>query len=189
MKRQRVENLLGALALSVTDAIALGIEDVKGAYGSDAFALVLIQHADELRCDVLSRQLRLAQSSTVRLIDRLERAGLVQRSTGEDRRTVMVSLTARGHRLAEKILSARQAVLQELVSKLDESERSALHSIAAKLLTHLTVDLQSGEQNCRLCDEEACNLSTCPVETRYQTFVGALQPPAGRGRHKSPSAI
>jgi len=181
MKRQRVENLLGALALSITDAMAHGIEDVKGSYGSDAFALILILHAERLRCDVLSRQLKLAQSSTARLVDRLERDGLVRRSTGTDRRTVMVSLTASGRRLAGKILAARQAVLEKLVTRLDDGEREALHSISTKLLTHLTADLVSGEQNCRLCDEEACDLKTCPVETKYQTFEGALQPPVRSG--------
>lgn len=179
---RRIENLLGALSLSVTDAVAHGIEDVRCSYGSDAFALVLIQHADALRIDVLSRQLRLAQSSAVRLVDRLERDGLVRRTGGADRRVVLVRLTARGRRTAARILSARQDVLQDLVAGLDAGERTALQAIATKLLARLTVDLASGEQNCRLCDEDACDLSTCPVETRYQTFDGALQPPGSRSR-------
>lgn len=182
MRMQRLENLLGALALSVTDAVAQGIEKSEGAYGSDTFALILLQHAESLRSDVLSRQLRLAQSSTVRLVDRMERDGLVRRDTGTDRRTVMVSLTARGLRAAERVRLARQAVLRELVSKLSESERSALHDVSVKLLDGLTVDLASGEQNCRLCDEDACSLADCPVETRYQTFEGALLPPKNRDR-------
>jgi DNA-binding MarR family transcriptional regulator len=183
MRTQRVENLLGAMALSVTDAVAQNIEMAAGAYGSDTFALVLLQHAQELRCDVLSRQLRLAQSSTARLVDRLERDGLVRRATGgEDRRTVMVSLTARGLRAAERVLSARQNVLRSLVGKLSESERAALQAISTKLLSQLTVDLASGEQNCRLCDEDACCLNDCPVEARYQTFEGALLPPQNRER-------
>jgi DNA-binding MarR family transcriptional regulator len=179
---QRIENLLGALALSITDAVARSIEGTEGAYGSDTFALVLLQHAESLRSDVLSRQLRLAQSSTVRLVDRLEREGLVQRETGADRRTVMVSLTARGQRAAERVLCVRQSVLKDLVGKLSESERSALQAISVKLLSALTVDLASGEQNCRLCNEDACCLTDCPVETRYQTFEGALLPPKNRDR-------
>lgn len=182
MRMQRLENLLGALALSVTDAVARSIEGAEGTYGSDTFALVLLQHAEELRTDVLSRQLRLAQSSTVRLVDRLERDGLVRREVGADRRTVMVSLTARGQRAAEKVLCVRRSVLKELVGELNESERAALQGIAVKLLSTLTVDLQSGEQNCRLCDEDACCLADCPVETRYQTFEGALLPPRNRER-------
>lgn len=180
MRTQRLENLLGALALSVTDAVARGIEDAEGAYGSDTFALVLLQHAERLRSDELSRQLRLAQSSTVRLVDRMEEQGLAKRESGADRRTVFISLTARGVRAAERVISARRDVLQDLVARLSASERTALHAIAVKLLTNLTVDLASGEQNCRLCDEEACDLATCPVETRYQTFEGALLPPEYR---------
>ncbi len=180
MKPEQLENLLGALAISVTDAVARGIEESEGTYGSDTFALVLLQHAQRLRSDVLSRQLGLAQSSTVRLVDRMEREGLVQRETGADRRTVFVSLTARGLRAAGRVLGARRNVLKELVEKLSASERSALHAIAGKLLTSLTVDLASGEHNCRLCDEEACDLNRCPVEIRYQTFEGALLPPKNR---------
>jgi MarR family transcriptional repressor of emrRAB len=182
MERQRLANLLGALSLSITDAVARSIEEAEGAYGSDTFALVLLQHAETLRSDVLSRQLRLAQSSTVRLVDRMEREGLVRRTSGADRRTVWISLTARGRRAAERVLVVRQDVLQELVERLSEDEQAALHSIAAKLLTELTVDLASGEQNCRLCDEDACCLADCPVETRYQTFEGALLPPKDRDR-------
>jgi DNA-binding MarR family transcriptional regulator len=177
MKRQRVENLLGALALAVTDAVSASIEKVEGAYGSDTFALVLLQHAATLRSDVLSRQLGLAQSSTVRLVDRLQREGLVERDVGVDRRTVMISLTARGERAAESILSARRTVLKDLVGTLSEAEKASLLAISSKLLASLTVDLESGERNCRLCDETACNLAECPVEICYQTFDGALQPP------------
>ncbi len=182
MKRQRVENLLGALALAVTDAVAGSIEKLEGAYGSDTFALVLLQQAQTLRSDVLSRQLGLAQSSIVRLVDRLARDGLVARDIGVDRRTVMISLTARGERAAEAILSARQNVLRNLVSTLSGTEKASLLAISSKLLTNLTVDLESGERNCRLCDETACNLAQCPVEIRYQTFDGALTPPVGKGR-------
>lgn len=177
MKKQRVENLLGALSLAITDAVAHRIEEAEGAYGSDTFAIILLLHAETLRSDVLSRQLGLAQSSTVRLVDRLERDGLLQRSIGADRRVVMISLTPRGLEAAENIRRARQSVLGELVGKLSDSERLALHHISVKLLTNLTVDLASGEHNCRLCDEEACELADCPVEIRYQTFDGALQPP------------
>jgi DNA-binding MarR family transcriptional regulator len=181
MRTPQLENLLGALAIAVTDAVAHGIEESEGAYGSDTFALVLLQHAGALRMDVLARQLRLAQSSTVRLVDRMEREGLVRRIAGnDDRRTVMVSLTPRGLRSAGRVIHARRNVLQDLVGKLSASERSALHTICAKLLTSLTVDLASGEQNCRLCDEEACDLACCPVEIRYQTFEGALLPPKNR---------
>ncbi len=185
MRKQRLENLLGALSLSITDAVARSIEEAEGAYGSDTFALVLLQHAQTLRSDVLSRQLRLAQSSTVRLVDRLEREGLVRRSSGADRRTVWLSLTSRGDRAAQRVLSVRQNVLRELLEKLSEGEKKALHSISEKLLTELTVDLASGEQNCRLCDEDACCLADCPVEARYQTFEGALLPPRNRDRSQA----
>ena len=175
IQQNQLENLFGALALSVTDAVAREIEEAEGAYGSDTFALVLLQHWQVLRSDMLARQLRLAQSSTVRLVDRLEQAGLVQRQVGTDRRTVMLSLTSEGLAKAESILIVRQNVLSRLVGMLSEEESEALHGIASKLLAELTVGAVSGEQNCRLCDERACDLEQCPVERRYQTFADALR--------------
>jgi hypothetical protein len=83
------------------------------------------------------------------------------------------------------VISARRNVLQELVSQLSADEKAALDSVARKLLTYLTVDLASGEHNCRLCDEDACDLARCPVEIRYQTFKGALLPPKDRERFPS----
>jgi hypothetical protein len=71
-------------------------------------------------------------------------------------------------------------VLRELIAKLSDSERAALQAVSVKLLPGLTVDLVSGEQNCRLCDEDACSLADCPVEIRCQAFEGALPPPKNR---------
>jgi DNA-binding MarR family transcriptional regulator len=48
----------------------------------------------------------------------------------DDRRTVLVSLTARGLRAAGRVLHARRNVLQDLVGQLSVSERSALHAIS-----------------------------------------------------------
>lgn len=172
----QVENLLGALALAVVDAIAESIEGSCGSFGSDTYALVLLQHWGKLRVDKLSRQIGLAQSSTVRLVDRLERQGLVSRAIGVDKRTVILTLTEEGNDHVKKIFNARKKVLSMLISNLDNNEIDAISSISKKLLSSLTINAVSGERICRLCNEDACGLKACPVDLRYQTFPDALSP-------------
>jgi len=173
MYQKRLGNLLGALALSIHDAMADALAQQGTGYGSDSFALVLLAQAKTLRCDQLAKQLALAPSSVARLVDRLERADWVQRSSGEDKRTVMLSLTAQGEQQAEQILVARRAPLEKLVGKLCAKEQHSLCQLSEKLLTALTPDALCAVRNCRLCDEEACHLEHCPVERCWQQFEQA----------------
>jgi len=163
-KQQRLANLLGALALSVNDAVAAALAQNGAGYGSDSFALVLVSQNQRLRCDQLAHELQLAPSSVARLVDRLEADGLLRRHAGEDRRTVWVALTAKGNRQVERVLAARAQPLQELVKQLSASEQDNFCLLTEKLLTALTPDAVSAARNCRLCDERACHLARCPVE-------------------------
>jgi len=170
MYQKRLENLLGALALSVSDSMADAIAQQSSGYGSDSFALVLLSQSKTLRCDQLAKQLGLAASSVARLVDRLERAEWVQRSSGEDKRTVMLSLTPQGEQQTKQILKARRAPLEKLVAQLCAREQHSLCLLAEKLLTALTPDALCAARNCRLCDESACELEHCPVERCWQQY-------------------
>jgi len=171
--QKRLENLLGALALSIHDAVAGAMSQDGADYGSDSVALVLLSQCQTLRCDRLARQLALAPSSVARLVDRLERGGLLRRYVGQDRRTVLLALTEKGRRQARKILAARRRPLQRLVKQLSASEQDSLCLITEKLLTTLTPDALCAMRNCRLCDERACDLKRCPVEHCWQRYEKA----------------
>jgi len=167
MYQKRLENLLGALALSINDAMMDAINQQSSGYGSDSFALVLLSQAKTLRCDQLARQL------VARLVDRLEQAQWVQRSNGEDKRTVMLSLTMAGEQQAKQILAARRMPLEKLVAQLCAKEQHSLCLLTEKLLTALTPDTLRAARNCRLCDETACELEHCPVERCWQQYQQA----------------
>ncbi|MGH9095403.1 MAG: MarR family transcriptional regulator, partial [Acidimicrobiales bacterium] len=97
----RTANLLGALSLAVSDRMATvvaGTSEHSETAASAISALAQFLHGPSV--DRLSQVVGLSQSGGVRLVDRLQRDGLVERRPGGDRRTAAVSLTARGRRAA-----------------------------------------------------------------------------------------
>jgi MarR family transcriptional regulator, organic hydroperoxide resistance regulator len=83
-------------------------------------ALVTLQRDGELTIGDLSSRLYLAYSTTTDLVDRLERAGFVERYRDtEDRRVVRVRLQEYGSTLIEEVLNARRAYLADVLSSVD----------------------------------------------------------------------
>jgi DNA-binding MarR family transcriptional regulator len=75
----------------------------------------------------LAGSLGLAESTTTRLVDRLETAGLVRRGTSpSDRRCVVAGLTSEGRRVAEHVRRERREFLTEILKALPQKERAEL---------------------------------------------------------------
>lgn len=132
--------------------------------GQAAAALAVLGQQSGLGIEGLRRQLRLSQPATVRLVDSLVTDGLVVRRAGPDRRTVELRLTRPGHARAEAVLSARRAVLDDVLAGLTAGDRAKLERLLVQVLGALTTDRIEAEQVCRLCDLGACPLTSCPVE-------------------------
>lgn len=87
--------------------------------------LVLADHAP-LSLKELGARLTAEAGNPSRLIDRLDAAGLVQRtSSREDRRQVELALTERGHELARRVQEARRPLLDWGRGLLDDHEFAA----------------------------------------------------------------
>lgn len=100
----REANLLGALALAVTDRTSAAVVAACGQSPAAAAALSALHHfLDRPRIDLLGQVLGLTPSGAVRLVDRLAEAGYVTRTPGGDRRSRVVSLTAKGRRAAGRV--------------------------------------------------------------------------------------
>jgi len=160
-------NLLGALALRLSDEL----EDATTAAGSvaanDAIALsALNQFLESPRIDLLAQVLGLTSSGTVRLIDRLEGAGLVRRTAGEDGRVTSVALTTAGQRHAKAVTRARTELLDEALGALSPAERLQFGELAGKVLAGVVRPPGATRWTCRLCDLVACGRPNghCPVE-------------------------
>jgi DNA-binding MarR family transcriptional regulator len=164
----RTGNLLGALALSVGDGTSDAVGDAVGQSETAAIALSALHHfLEDPSVDLLRQVLGLTPSGTVRLVDRLQDAGYVERRPGSDGRSVSLRLTASGHRAAERVSAARAEVLQDALSVLDPGEREAFEEMVSRVLVGLMRGPGAVRWMCRLCDTTACgrDAGRCPVAT------------------------
>jgi DNA-binding MarR family transcriptional regulator len=167
----RTGNLLGALALVIADTTSDAISEQSGRSPSDAAALsALDQFLHRPSVDLLRQVLGLTPSGTVRLVDRLEAAGLVRRGPGEDGRSTSVALTAAGRRAARRVAGARAGVLEASLQALSDTEREQLDGLLAKVLVGRMRGPGAVRWMCRLCDVGACgrDQGRCPVAAASQ---------------------
>jgi hypothetical protein len=92
----------------------------------------------------------------------------VERKAGRDGRSVAVHLTLQGRRHVRAILNRRRSVMGGALDLLAPAEQDQLRHLVEKLLAGLTRDREHSDHICRLCDEAACPLATCPVEGAVQ---------------------
>lgn len=156
-------NVIGAFALALADDLTGAMQDLADGNESACAALVVIGQESGLSVDRLSRILELSQPGTVRLVDRLATARLVERKTGIDRRSVALRLTEAGKRQVKSLLVGRQHALLQALRGLDDWERSTLTAIAAKVLRGLEHSQVECDRRCRLCDDTCCPDETCPM--------------------------
>lgn len=163
-------NMLGALSLVLTSRIADSVGAGGHLVGEDAAAVVLLG-VDALTIKRLAEATGVTHSGGVRMVDRLERAGLVQRGPGPDRRTVTVSLTPTGIVERDRVLAARAEVLGPLLDVLEPRERELLGRVLHELLGAAIETPVAAVRACRLCDEDRCVPLGCPVEDRYRELL------------------
>ena len=126
--------------------------------------------------DLLGQVLGLTSSGTVRLVDRLERDGLVAREGGVDGRVTTVALTPAGRRAARRVAAARAEVLAAALAQLEPSERADLDRLLGRVLVGMIRGPGATRWMCRLCDTGACGRERgeCPVANE----TGAVGPEA-----------
>jgi len=156
-------NVIGAFALAVADDFKGAMQDLADGNESACSALIVVGQESGLSVDRLSKILQLSQPGTVRLVDRLAEAKLVERRTGTDRRSVALRLTDAGKRQVKSLLVGRQHALSQALRGLDDWERSTLSAIASKVLRGLEHTEVECDRRCRLCDDAACPDETCPM--------------------------
>jgi MarR family transcriptional regulator, negative regulator of the multidrug operon emrRAB len=163
----RVANRLGAIALTLSDAIREATEEATGMAGGIPAALVSLREwADGMSVEVLADAMRVSHSRAVRVVDRLEAAGLARReSDPADGRRALVRLEPAGHELAVRALEARMNVLLGAVAQLDAADVRDLERLLGALLDAATVDARVPREICRLCDGRVCghDEGACPV--------------------------
>ncbi len=157
----RTTNLLGALALGITDRIQSGMKDALERTGESAAAIIVLGYAPGLSVEVLRQVLDRSHPGTVRLIDRLEKDGLVVRRKAEDGRAVALHLTRRGGKLRQQLMDRRLDTLEEALEGFTAKERQVLGDLLSKVLTNLPETEMAKHRICRLCSVSTCN--NCPI--------------------------
>ena len=157
----RTTNLLGALAIAVTDRMTSGMKGVLKRSGESAAAIIVLGYAPGLSVEILRQVLDRSHPGTVRLIDRLESDGIVERRQASDGRAVALHLTRKGSRLREKLMVQRLDLLNAALDGLTANERLVLGDLLGKVLTNLPETEMAKHRICRLCSVRICE--RCPI--------------------------
>jgi DNA-binding MarR family transcriptional regulator len=171
MSDAKLENVVGALALALSDDLLRKVHDQAPEPGPAAAAIALLRHEPGMAIERLRRALGLSHPGAVRLVDRLVAAALVVRRPGlTDRRAVALHLTEDGERRCDAILGARRGSMARVLGTLDEAERRVLGLLTEKLLAGLIGGVDDAYSVCRLCDTGACR--DCPVDRALSAIAG-----------------
>ena len=163
-ERAFAANILGTLALTVGDRVGIGTTRAAG-YGANApAALVMLLWYPDRPITHLADRLRISHPGAVQLSERLERAGLVERTPGADGRTRLLALTDHGEVTARAVLAERRDVLDRALSAVHDEALPTLIETISAMLEALADTLLTSEFMCRLCDELSCPDDRCPVE-------------------------
>lgn len=158
-------NLLGALTVAIGDRMGDAITEAAGGSGSVAAALSSLEDFLEApTIGLLQQVLGLTPSGAVRLVDRLQELGFVERAPGDDARTRHLTLTRRGRSAATSVRHARALVIESALGRLSPAERRNLDKLLAKILSGLRREPGATGWTCRLCDTTACarDRGRCP---------------------------
>jgi len=105
--------------------------------------LRLLQAApgEQLPPSVLAEKIVCTTGAMTKLVDRLQRAGFVERAPDpNDRRGVLVGITATGHQKANDAARTYRAGRQRVLDHLDEQEAERVHTSLHRLLEVLETD-------------------------------------------------
>jgi DNA-binding MarR family transcriptional regulator len=99
-----------------------------------------------LRLTDLSERLLIRPPSVTSVVDRLERARLVERrDSATDLRIKQVALTPRGRQLVERVLEVHTAQIDAVMGALTPAEQTELHGLLRRVESHLETLIPGAE--------------------------------------------
>lgn len=137
--------------------------DASGLAPTDAAALNTVGLVPGCSVGAVQVTVGITQPGTVRTVNRLVAAGLVERRAGVDGRTVALYLTEDGERVWRRLAEGRLSWLDQVLERLPDVGRADVERVVSALLSVLTGDEESAERICRFCDERRCPQDRCPV--------------------------
>jgi DNA-binding MarR family transcriptional regulator len=93
----------------------------------------------------LGNRLLIRPPSVTGVVDRLERAGLVERTgSPSDQRSKLVALTAAGRQLVRRAIAVHEKQVESVLAGLEPNEQAALNHYLVRLGQHLERLLDRG---------------------------------------------
>jgi DNA-binding MarR family transcriptional regulator len=112
---------------------ALHAGEANGLTPTKLRAISVLGLDGELRIGELAQRLGVDDTTVTRLVDRLENAGLVERTGLDgDRRVTVVALTGDGVELADAVAAERRLFFADVLDALQPNERRELVRLTAK---------------------------------------------------------
>jgi len=163
--KARTVNMLGALSLGLSDRIRAALEANGGQAAGVPSALIQIWFEPGSSIDHLRRLIGLSHSATVRIVEQLQREGLVEKGKrAADSRSASLKLSKAGEERAIAALAARDQQISRVVASLSESEMKTLGVLLEKIIFETVETEEQSHVFCRLCDISACPQDRCPAD-------------------------
>ena len=156
-----MSNVVTAWALSLHDELAVVAEDL-GVGVRDIAAITLVASHPDVPVDWLRARIGLSQPGTVRLVDRLSAAGLIERAARAGR-SVHLAITPAGRDLLRRWTGRRDQAVRRLTTGLTPAQEAQLAELLALTLSAPDRPRAEADQACRTCDWPACG-DDCPVD-------------------------
>ncbi len=176
-----VGNSLGAFGRALSDKIDVAWTTATGRTISSCYAINQVGCEPGSSIKSLSKMLSLQHSSLVRLLDQLERDGLIKRLDNKlDKREKSIFLSDDGEKVLTKLINARRRVIQPVTGLLDDTEINLLYQLIEKMMPAVVTGGDDQHYVCRLCELEACPQEICPVNLCYDEWYELPQMPYKR---------
>lgn len=173
---ERTANILGALAVALSGRITSETSALSGVSPSAVSALIQIHFYPGICVEQIRSQIWVSHSATVRVIDSLEDAGLIERRRvdGRDGRVMSLFMTDRGAGVVTEVLNRRNSITRAMVTSFPPHEQPLVERVVCGLISSLVQPGPEQEYVCRFCDLSACPQDQCPM-----TLLDDLAPGSG----------
>ena len=126
---QALDEVVDAVLASSRALVAVSARSIAGAKGVTLpqFRMLVVLSEASTNLSVLAGALDVAPSTAMRMVDRLESAGLVERSVNaHNRRETHLSLTSAGRRTVRTVTARRRRDLSAVLGQLSVREQAEL---------------------------------------------------------------
>ena len=145
--KEDLDRIVETIIYLVTESRRLS-KDEASRYGvtpTQLSVLKLLQEVGDLSLGALSKEIQAHNSTVTGIIDRMEAAGLVERTRSEDdRRVWMIRLTAQGRKVAERARVSPWDTLRHALAALTPADQEKLTQILKKVAQNVTTEATHG---------------------------------------------